>query len=74
VDLLAKYGRKILVRYALTNILVYLAMVIDLPPWGWKAIDKIRRGFFWQGHKGGHCQSGMGKSMHTFEIGWSQNF
>jgi hypothetical protein len=57
-DLLAKSGRKILVQYVLTSMLIYLAMVIDIPARGWKAIDKLRRGFFWRGRKeakGGHC-------------------
>jgi hypothetical protein len=31
---------------------------LDLPQWAHKAIDKIRRGYYWRGHKeakGGHC-------------------
>ena len=31
--------------------LVYLCMVIDLPPSAIKAIDRIRRGFLWRGRK-----------------------
>jgi hypothetical protein len=50
-DLLAKSGRKILVQYVLTSMLIYLAMAIDISAWGWKAIDKLRRGFFWRGRK-----------------------
>jgi len=33
-------------------------MATDLPPWAFKAIDKIRRAFLWRGRKeakGGHC-------------------
>jgi hypothetical protein len=29
--------------------IIYLAMAIDIPAWGWKAIDKFQRGFFWRG-------------------------
>jgi hypothetical protein len=42
------------VAWICTNI--YLAMVIDLPPWTIQAIDKIRRGFTcMEGAKGGNC-------------------
>ncbi|XP_062217754.1 two pore calcium channel protein 1 isoform X2 [Phragmites australis] len=47
-----------MVKVVLTSMVVYLAMAMDLPPWALKAIDKIRRGFMWQGKKeakGGHC-------------------
>jgi len=57
-DLLTKAGRRILVQFVLTSMLIYLVMALDLPPWALKAIDKIRRGFLWKGRKdvkGGHC-------------------
>jgi hypothetical protein len=45
-DLLIKAGRKVQDNHVLTGMLIYPAMVIDIPPWAFKAIDKIRRGFF----------------------------
>jgi hypothetical protein len=59
VDLLSKPGRKNLVQYVFTSMIIYLAMAIDIPSWGWKVVDKFQRSFFWHGHeeaKGGHCQ------------------
>jgi hypothetical protein len=59
VDLLTKPGRKILVQFVMTGMMIYLAMAVDIQAWGLKAVDKIRRGFYWRGHKdvkGGHCQ------------------
>ena len=57
-DLLTKAGRKVLVQFVLTSMLIYLLMALDLPQWALKAIDKIRKGFLWKGRKdarGGHC-------------------
>ncbi|CAL4975771.1 unnamed protein product [Urochloa decumbens] len=57
-DLLTRAGRKILVQFVLTSMLIYLTMSVELPPWAIKAIDKLRRGFLWKGRKGakgGHC-------------------
>jgi hypothetical protein len=31
--------------------IIYLAMAIDFPSWALDAIDKIRKGFLWRGHK-----------------------
>jgi hypothetical protein len=46
-DLLSKPGRKIFVQYVFISMLIYLVMVVDIPAWGWKAMDKFRRSFFW---------------------------
>jgi hypothetical protein len=41
-DLMTKVGRCVHVQFVLTEMLIYLAMVVDLPTWVVKAIDKIR--------------------------------
>ena len=50
--------RKVLVQFVLTSMLIYLVLVLNLPQWALKEIDKVRRGFLWRGRKdarGGHC-------------------
>jgi hypothetical protein len=57
-DLLTPDGRRILVQFVITSMLVYLAMAVDNPPqWAIKEIDKIRRRFFSRRKKAnsGHC-------------------
>jgi hypothetical protein len=44
-DLLTKPGRWILVQFVMTGMLIYLAMAIDLPAWGLKAVDKAQAFF-----------------------------
>ena len=71
-DLLTREGRKVLVQFVLTSMLVYLVMTMDLPPWALKAIDKIRRGFLWKGRKdvnGGHCLLAWPKVARPQELG-----
>ena len=49
-----------------------MAMAIDLPPWAFKAIDKIRRAFLWRGRKeakGGHCLIAWPKVCRSQELG-----
>ena len=71
-DLLTKAGRKVLVQFVLTSMLIYLVMALELPAWALKAIDKIRRGFLWKGRKdarGGHCLIAWAKVTRPPELG-----
>jgi hypothetical protein len=56
--LLSLAGRTVLVRHVLSAIPVYILMTMNVPKWVIKSIDKIRRGFLWEGRKnvnGGSC-------------------
>jgi hypothetical protein len=69
--LLNKPGRTILMEFVMTGMLIYLAMVVHLPTWGLKDVDKIQRAFYWQGGKkpkGGHCQVAWGKVCRPMEL------
>jgi hypothetical protein len=57
-ELMTKAGRKVHVQFVMTGRLIYLTMAVDLPLGAYKAIDKIRKGFIWQGRRNineGHC-------------------
>lgn len=49
--LLEKSGRLILTRAVLTAVPIHLLLVLDVPKWVLKEIDKIRRKFLWRGQK-----------------------
>jgi hypothetical protein len=71
-ELLTKVGRKVQVQDVLIGMVIYLAMVVDLPAWALKAIDKIRRGFLWRGRrdaKGGHYHVAWGIVCRPRELG-----
>jgi hypothetical protein len=47
-------------------------MALDLPQWAHKAMDKIRRSYFWRGHKeakGGHCLVAWDKVCRPTDLG-----
>lgn len=70
-DLMTRAGRKVQVQYVLTGMLIYLAMTVNIPPWAIKAIDKIRRGFLWRGHKevrGGHYLVAWGRVCRPLQL------
>jgi hypothetical protein len=51
-------GRTVHMQYVMTAKIIYTAMAIDPPPWAFKAIEKMQKGFVWRGGKearGGHC-------------------
>jgi hypothetical protein len=47
----APAGRATLVKSVLSAIPIYHLIALQCPKWVIKAIDKIRRGFLWKGHK-----------------------
>ncbi len=56
--LLSRGGRLVLLNSVLSGIPAFFCSVFLLPAWAAKAVDKIRRGFFWKGEKstnGLHC-------------------
>ena len=55
---LRQSGRLTLVNCRLSAMPIFHLMALDLPPWFFKCIDKLRRGLFWRGvedAKGGCC-------------------
>lgn len=80
-------GRVTLIKAVLTAIPIYHLIALQYPKWVIKAIDKIRRGFLWKGHKdiqGGSLLGGMAKvcrplhqgglGIHNLEMmSWSLN-
>jgi hypothetical protein len=71
-DLLTRARRKVHVQFVLTSMLIYLAMVVDLLQWAHKSMDKIRRSYFWRGHKeakGGHCLVAWDTVFHPWQLG-----
>jgi hypothetical protein len=71
-DLLTKPGRNFLVQFVLTGMMIYLAMALEFPAWAYKAINKLRRSFFWRGRseaKGGHCQVAWGVVCRPMKLG-----
>ncbi|CAM0949891.1 unnamed protein product [Alopecurus aequalis] len=56
--LLTKDGRLIYVQSVMMASVIYQLMALDLEPWFFKAVDKLRRGFLWVGReeaRGGNC-------------------
>jgi hypothetical protein len=45
-DLMTRAGRVVHVQFIITATIIYQAMALDLPAWFLKAVDKIRRSYF----------------------------
>jgi hypothetical protein len=71
-DFMTRTGRVVHVQFVITATVIYQAMVLDLPPWFIKAVDKIHRRYFWKGRmdaKGGHCLVAWPKVTRPKELG-----
>jgi hypothetical protein len=71
-DLMTRAGRKVQVQYVMTEMVIYLAMTVDLPPRALEDIDKIRKWFLCRGRKevrGGHCLVAWGRVCRPVEFG-----
>ncbi|KAM0831277.1 hypothetical protein ACQ4PT_065657 [Festuca glaucescens] len=56
--LMTREGRLVYVQAVMTASVVYHLLALDVDPWFIKAVDKLRRGFFWAGKddaRGGCC-------------------
>jgi hypothetical protein len=45
---MTKEGRVVYVQAVMTASVIYHLMALDLEPWFFQAVDKIRRGFLWR--------------------------
>lgn len=69
---MTRTGCTVQVQFVLTEMMIYLAMVVDLPAWALKAIDKIKKGFFGMEEKRlkeGTVMVAWGKVCRTVEFG-----
>lgn len=65
-------GKVTWVRFVLTAIPIYVLIVIDMPKWFIKALNKLRRGFTWKGCEqlnGGACLVAWEKVQRPLNLG-----
>jgi hypothetical protein len=62
--LMTREDRAVYVQAMMTASVIYHLMALDLEPWFFQAVDKLRRGFFWAG-----CMDANGGSC---AIAWDQ--
>jgi hypothetical protein len=70
--LMNRVGRSVHVQYVMNAKIIYTAMVVDLPPWAFKAIEKVQKRFVWRGRKqarGAHCLLAWPKVSRPKELG-----
>jgi hypothetical protein len=46
---MSREGRLVYVQTVMTASVIFQLLALDLDPWFFKAVDKLRRGFLWAG-------------------------
>jgi hypothetical protein len=71
-ELMNRAGRLVYGQFVMAARVIYTAMVMELPLWAIKAIEKLLRGFLWRGRReanGGHCLLAWAKVARPKELG-----
>lgn len=69
---MARVGRLVLVKVVLMSLPIYALIVMDIPKWALKAMEKIIRAFLWKGQKearGRHCPIAWDRVARSLDLG-----
>jgi hypothetical protein len=71
-ELMNRAGQTVHVQFVMMAKIIYTAMVVDLPQWAFKAVEKVQKGFLWRGRKevgGGSLPSGVARPKELGGLG-----